>query len=77
MDSLKQRFGHNLRYWRKLRGLTQEQLADRLEITVHSVSNMERGVHGPRFATIERLTSLLDVDVTALFHLRKVRLPGK
>lgn len=71
MNSLKRRFGHNLRYWRKLRGLTQERLADQLGLTVHSISNMERGIHGPRFATLERLTELLQIDVAALFHLRR------
>lgn len=67
MSSLKQRFGRNVRYWRKLRSMTQEDLADRLEMTVHSVSNIERGIHGPRFGTIERLAALLDIDVTTLF----------
>lgn len=71
MQSLKKSFGNNLRYWRKMRGMTQEDLANALGVTVHSISNMERGIHGPRFTTIERLTEFLGVDVSILFSRRK------
>lgn len=71
MNSLQRRFDQTLRCWRKLRSLIQERLADQPGLTIHSISNMERGIHGPRFAAIERLTELLQIDVAALFHLRR------
>ncbi|MGB2564851.1 MAG: helix-turn-helix domain-containing protein [Porticoccaceae bacterium] len=49
MASLKRRFGSRLKSLRTGRGLTQEQLADATELSIESISNMERGIFGPRF----------------------------
>lgn len=69
MGSLKHRFGRNLRHWRKQRGLTQEQLAEMVGLTVHSISNFERGIHGPRFQHVERLSRALNIDASCLFEI--------
>lgn len=70
MPCLKKRFGNNLRHLRLRRGLTQEQLAERLGLTCHSISNMERGIHAPRFRTLERLVRVLAADAAELFLAR-------
>lgn len=49
MGRLKAQFGKRLAQLRRRSEITQEQLADAIGVTVESISNMERGIFGPRF----------------------------
>ncbi|MCA2378363.1 helix-turn-helix domain-containing protein [Agrobacterium sp. 22-211-1] len=60
-------FGANVRNHRKARGLTQEALAERVEVSMETIGKIERGSTAPTFATAERLASALDIQVTVLF----------
>lgn len=51
---------------RKLIGLTQAQLGERLRVTAQSVSNWERGLLLPDTATLPDLAQILDTTVDAL-----------
>ena len=64
---LRKKFGNRLKQLRKYRGLTQEQLAERLDLSVEMVSFMERGIHGPSFETLGRLSEVLQLPVQDLF----------
>jgi len=68
MSTLRQRFGKRLRYIRRDKDLTQEQLAEAVGISVEFLSNLERGVNAPSFETIEKLASVLKVRVQAFFE---------
>jgi transcriptional regulator with XRE-family HTH domain len=68
MSQLKEDFGKRLQQLRLETGLTQEQLADEIGVTIESISNIERGIHGPKFETLERLAVALDVSVKELFY---------
>ena len=70
MAHLKRRFGRRLKSLRTGRGLTQEQLADATELSIESISNMERGIFGPRFDNLERIAAALGVEVMDLFDFR-------
>ena len=70
MASLKRRFGSRLKSLRTGRGLTQEQLADATELSIESISNMERGIFGPRFDNLEKIASALNIEVRQLFDFR-------
>lgn len=59
--------GKILKELRKLRGLTQEDLAMQTGRSVDAVSQWERGINWPNFETIERLAKALDVPVKAFF----------
>ena len=48
---LRKKFGKRLKQVRKYGGLTHEQLAERLELSVEMVSFMECGTHAPSFET--------------------------
>jgi len=48
-------------------GITQEQLADKTGLTVESISNMERGLFGPKFENLEKIAAVLKVPVKELF----------
>jgi transcriptional regulator with XRE-family HTH domain len=68
MGRLKTQFGKRLAQLRQRSGITQEQLADAIGVTVESISNMERGIFGPRFDHLEKLARVLKVPVKALFE---------
>ena len=65
--TLKDRVASRIKTIRKLRGLTQEQLAQRTDRTVFAISQLERGRSLPSFETLERLSTALDVPVREFF----------
>ena len=68
---LRKKFGKRLKLMRKVRGLTQEQLAEKLDLSVEMVSFMERGIHAPSFETLDRLSEVLRFSVRELFGFKK------
>jgi len=62
----KRRFGLRLGTIRRERGISQEQLAERIERTPEAVSNMERGESLPHLDTFIRLAAALGVPLAAL-----------
>ena len=66
--SLKQIFGTNLHSYRKLRGLSQEQLAEKLDISVKHLSTMETGKVFASAELIEKISEELNVSISALFY---------
>ncbi|HEY6139073.1 MAG TPA: helix-turn-helix transcriptional regulator [Thermoanaerobaculia bacterium] len=54
-------FGGLVRQLRDARGWTQETLAREAEITVTSVSNLERGATKPSTATVEKIAAAFDL----------------
>lgn len=47
-------------------GMTHEELADRLEMSFQRISELERGVGNPTFATLLRVTKGLNVELSDL-----------
>jgi transcriptional regulator with XRE-family HTH domain len=47
--------------------MTQEQFAERMDISVDFLSLVERGVNAPSFETLERMAKRLRVSVAELF----------
>ncbi|MES9950565.1 MAG: helix-turn-helix transcriptional regulator [Candidatus Thiodiazotropha sp.] len=68
MNQLKISFGKRLQQLRSECGITQEQLANAVDLTVESISNIERGVYGPKFDTLEKIAVALQVPVKKLFE---------
>lgn len=68
MAKLKVQFGKRLQQLRTEIGMTQEQLADKTQLTVESISNMERGLYGPKFENLEKIAAVLKVPVKELFY---------
>lgn len=56
---------------RKSKGLTQQQLADKLNITDKAVSKWERGLSYPDITSISSLANALGVDSSYLIDLCK------
>ncbi len=51
---------HFIKQWRKYRGLTQQRLAERVEMAVPSISQLETGKQGYSQDTLERLADALN-----------------
>lgn len=60
-------FGKRLAEIRRSRGLTQEQLAERANITALSIGYIEQGRRWPRIITLQKLAKCLGVPIAELF----------
>ncbi len=65
-----ERFGLNVVYYRKKNRWSQMQLAEKAEIDRTYVSSIERGVVGPSFDTLFKLSDVLGVTTKQLFDFR-------
>ena len=61
-------FSENLQYLRARQGLTQEQLAERLDVSRQSVSKWESNLSFPEMDTILKLCDLFDVSLDTLLR---------
>ena len=62
-----QAFGKRLAEVRKSRGLTQEGLAEKLDISAVSITYLETGRRWPRLITLQKIAKCLGVPVAELF----------
>ncbi|RXP61397.1 XRE family transcriptional regulator [Lutibacter sp. HS1-25] len=60
-------FGKNLRKYRKLKGFTQEQLANDLGIEISQISRIERGVINTSIGNAYTIAKVLKIDIKELF----------
>lgn len=61
-------FSENLQYIRAQAGVTQEQLAEQLEVSRQSVSKWESGASFPEMDTLLRICNLYDVNLDTLLR---------
>lgn len=61
-------FGDRIRESRKKLGLTQDQLAERLDVTLTYISEIERGLKMPSMGLFVRLVEILDVSADYLLR---------
>ncbi len=59
--------GQRIKEARKNAGMTQKQLADMMGIPFQSVSQWERDLRKPKFETLEKIATVLGVNVTELW----------
>lgn len=77
MCILKKKFGKKIKYYRELNGLTQEQLAELIDINCRSLSFIERGVNFVKADTIEKICAALNVSPKQLFDFDYSLKPAK
>jgi transcriptional regulator with XRE-family HTH domain len=65
--TLRKQFGKKLRSIRKRRGMTQEQFAELLDISIDFLSLVERGLNAPSFESIESFSIILGIPVKDFF----------
>lgn len=66
---LKRIVGIRIRAERLARGITQEQLAELIDRTVETVSNLERGKTWPGIETLFHLCTVLNISLSSLFEM--------
>lgn len=67
MATLRKQFGKKLRSIRKRRGMTQQEFAELLDISIDFVSLVERGLNAPSFESIEAFSIILGIPVRDFF----------
>ncbi len=65
--NLKEQLGKNIQKYRKLNKITQEQLAEQIDVEINSISALERGINFPATSTLEKLAKTLNVTLADLF----------
>ena len=66
-----QQIGTRIRTYRKLARLTQEQLAERADLSPHFLGFVERGQANPSLDSLVRIASALGVQLDELFRFPK------
>ncbi len=64
---LQRKLGQRIAQLRRVRKLTQEQLAEAVGFSVEFISLVERGVNAPSVAGLEKFAKVLKVEVKELF----------
>jgi transcriptional regulator with XRE-family HTH domain len=68
IQEIKDILGRNIKYFRFHRQLSQADLAEKADISVTFLSNLERGKMFPKIETLSRITKGLEVEVHELFR---------
>ena len=67
-ETICKKFGNNLRHQRRIKDLTQEQLAEKLDISdYHYISTIESGKSNITFKTLFKLSQALETEIYNLF----------
>ncbi|GEQ21122.1 helix-turn-helix domain-containing protein [Clostridium butyricum] len=59
--------GSNIKRIRNNRGLTQKELAEKLQVNINTIQNYENGRREPKTKVIENLGKILDVSLSEFF----------
>ncbi|MBR2824855.1 MAG: helix-turn-helix transcriptional regulator, partial [Solobacterium sp.] len=60
--------GENIKQLRKDKNLTQEDLADKLDVSFQAISSWERDMYKPEVEKLMKLAEVLDVSVSRLLE---------
>lgn len=60
--------GKNIAYFRRKKGLTQKQLADRVKLSPSFISHIENGISNPSNETLEKISNILEVSTSNLTY---------
>lgn len=66
MDDIKNIVGQNIRLFRKSKGMTQEQLAEKVNVSGSYIGYLERGKKSPSLILLEKIACILNVDPATL-----------
>ncbi|MDO5437743.1 MAG: helix-turn-helix transcriptional regulator [bacterium] len=67
MNEIKKKFGKKIKYYRELKGMTQEKLAVRLDFNCRSLSFIESGTNFVTAETLEKICDALEITPKQLF----------
>ena len=70
---LRHKFGENIRQLRLSRGLTQEGIAEKSDLSVDAIRRIEWGTISPSLDTLSKLAVGLDISLRTLFSTYEQR----
>ena len=59
--------GQRIRFKKIKKGLSQEELAEKTELSRRAISCIECGVNDAKYTTLLKIADALDIDVSVLF----------
>ena len=68
MHELSVRFGKRVKELRKINSMTQNELAEKAELSKDYIGLIERGLRSPSLQTIYRIADSLEVSISNLFE---------
>ncbi len=73
MNDLKKQLGQKIKLVRKSKNMTQEQLAEIVDIGVPNISYIENGKFAPSIDTLQKIAKALDVEPYELYKFSDVK----
>ncbi len=67
MGTIRDNVKKNLGYYLSLRGITQKELAKKLNVSQSAVTNWIKGKNSPDIELVAEICDILDISVTELF----------
>ena len=74
---LPKRLGNRIRELRNRAGITQSQLAERVDISPEFMSRLERGLKAPSLDTADKIATALGISLSELFDFGEVQVGEK
>ena len=68
---LKKELGKNIQKYRKLNKITQEKLAEIIEVEINSISSIETGRYFPSPENLVKIANALNVSLSELFNFKE------
>ena len=59
--------GQRIRFERLKKGLSQEELAEKTDLSRRAISCIECGVNDPKYTTLIKISEALDINISNLF----------
>ena len=72
MTSLNKLLAFNMKEQRRILGISQAALAERIKTSTHYIAMIELERKTPSFSMVERIAAALEVDPPELFSMQKV-----
>lgn len=73
MSDIAEKLGRRIAYFRKLRDMTQAELAEKVGLSNNFIALIESGRRAPSFETLERLLEVLNVSVSQVFNFNEIK----
>ncbi|MTT54194.1 helix-turn-helix domain-containing protein [Alcanivorax sp. VBW004] len=67
MEDLRKQVGERINALRRARGLTQNELAEKVELDGRHISRLETGKHYPSLDTLASMAAVLEVEIQEFF----------
>jgi len=71
VEEVYKQIGKNIKKYRKLKGYTQQELADRINMGLNFTGKIEVAFRHPSISTLVLIANALDIELMSLFEFDK------